>query len=155
MDFIPIFIAMMSGNGYPRIMGTDEGIWRRMAVVHWPRKIAREDRREFAEVVSSFEPEYPGILNWLIEGVHIFLKEGLVIPEAVDPATQEYRDTMDPTAGFVGRCIRKDDHADPVQGRDLYAAYVDDTTDQGGKPMSLNAFGRIMGKKFTKERTAT
>lgn len=155
MDFIPIFIAIMSGNGYPRITGTDDGIWRRMAVVHWPRKIAKEDRREFDEIVTSFEPEYAGILNWLIEGVHIFLKEGLVIPEAVNLATQEYRDEMDRTAGFVARCIEKDSNADPLQGKDLYAAYVDDTHDQGGKPMTLNAFGRIMGKKFQKERTAT
>jgi putative DNA primase/helicase len=123
--------------------------------VHWPHKIAREDRREFDEIVTSFEPEYSGILNWLIEGVHIFLKEGLVIPEAVNLATQEYRDEMDRTAGFVARCIVKEANADPVQGKDLYAAYVDDTDDQGGKPMTLNAFGRIMGKKFQKERTAT
>lgn len=155
MDFIPIFIAIMSGNGYPRISGTDDGIWRRMAVVHWPRKIAKEDRREFDEIVTSFEPEYPGILNWLIEGVHIFLREGLVIPDAVNQATQDYRDEMDRTAGFVARCIVKDVNAEPVQGRDLYAAFVDDTVDQGGKPMSLQAFGRIMGKKFKKERTAT
>jgi putative DNA primase/helicase len=155
MDFLPIFIAFMSGNGYPRIAGTDDGIWRRMAVIHWPVKVAKEDRREFEEMVSSFEPEYAGILNWLIEGVHIFLKEGLVIPEAVATATQEYRDEMDRTAGFVGRCIIKDANAGPVQGRDLYAAYVDDTTDQGGKPMNVTAFGRIMGKKFKKERGPT
>ncbi|RVI88147.1 DNA primase [Sinorhizobium medicae] len=154
-DFLPIFIAIMSGNGYPRITGTDDGIWRRMAVIHWPNKIAKEDRREFEEIVSSFEPEHPGILNWLIEGVHIFLREGLVIPEAVEKATQEYRDDMDRTAGFVGRCIERDANADPLQGKDLYQAYCDDTVDQGGKPMNVTAFGRVMSKKFRKERTAT
>ncbi|RVP00859.1 DNA primase, partial [Sinorhizobium meliloti] len=154
-DFLPIFIAIMSGNGYPRITGTDDGIWRRMAVIHWPNKIAKEDRREFEEIVSSFEPEHPGILNWLIEGAHIFLREGLVIPEAVEKATQEYRDDMDRTAGFVGRCIERDANADPLQGKDLYQAYCDDTVDQGGKPMNVTAFGRVMSKKFRKERTAT
>lgn len=152
MDFLPIFIAIMSGNGYPRITGTDDGIWRRMAVIHWPVKVAKEDRREFEDMVSSFEPEYPGILNWLIEGVHIFLREGLVIPDAVATATQEYRDEMDRTAGFVARCIVRDANAEPVQGRELYALFVDDTIDQGGKPMNVTAFGRIMGKKFKKER---
>lgn len=152
-DFLPIFIAIMSGNGYPRITGTDDGIWRRMAVIHWPNKIAKEDRREFEEIVSSFEPEYSGILNWLIEGVHIFLKEGLIIPEAVEHATQEYRDEMDRTAGFVARCVVRDDKAPPLEGKLLYQGYVDDTIDQGGKPMSNTAFGKIMGKKFRKERT--
>ncbi|MDK4713005.1 DNA primase family protein [Rhizobium sp. CNPSo 4039] len=154
MDFQPLFIAMMSGNGYPRITGTDDGIWRRMAVVHWPIKIAKEDRREFEEIVSSFEVEYPGILNWLIEGVHMFLREGLVIPEAVERATQEYRDDMDRTAGFVARCIIKDDKAPPLPGKDLYAAYCDDTVDQGGRPMNVTAFGRAMAKKFNKDRSS-
>lgn len=155
MDFQPLFIAMMSGNGYPRISGVDDGIWRRMAVVHWPIKIAKEDRREFEEIVSSFDVERPGILNWLIEGVHIFLREGLVIPEAVERATQDYRDDMDRTAGFVGRCVVKDDRAEPLAGKDLYQAYVDDTIDQGGKPMNVTAFGRAMQKKFSKSRTAS
>ncbi|NTI92267.1 DNA primase [Agrobacterium rhizogenes] len=153
MDFQPLFIAMMSGNGYPKIHGTDDGIWRRMAVVHWPIKIAKEDRREFEEIVSSFEPEHAGILNWLIEGIHMFLREGLVIPEAVERATQEYRDDMDRTAGFVARCIVKDDKADALAGKDLYAAYVEDTVDQGGRPMNVTAFGRAMGKKFSKDRS--
>lgn len=154
MDFQPIFIAMMSGNGYPRISGVDDGIWRRMAVVHWPVKIAKEDRREFEEIVSSFDVERPGILNWLIEGIHIFLKEGLVIPEAVERATQDYRDDMDRTAGFVARCVIKDDHAPPLPGKDLYQSYCDDTIDQGGRPMNVTAFGRAMAKKFKKERTS-
>lgn len=152
MDFEPKFIAMMSGNGYPKITGTDDGIWRRMAVIHWPRQIAVEDRREFQEVVASFTPEYPGILNWLIEGVKIYLREGLVIPEAVKQATQEYRDDMDRTASFVARCVKKDPDAPPVSGKDLYQAYCDFTIDQGGKPMSITAFGREMGKKFEKDR---
>ncbi|KQY21041.1 DNA primase [Rhizobium sp. Root483D2] len=151
MDFKPLFIAMMSGNGYPRISGIDDGIWRRMAVIHWPIKVAKAERREFEEIVSSFEPEHAGILNWLIEGIHIFLKEGLVIPAAVERATQEYRDDMDRTAGFVTRCIIKDEAADPLQAKDLYHAYCNDTIDQGGKPMNVTAFGRAMAKKFRKD----
>ncbi len=153
MDFEPKFIAMMSGNGYPRISGTDDGIWRRMAVVHWPRQIAKEDRREFQDVIASFEPEYPGILNWLIEGVKIYLREGLVIPNAVVEATQAYRDDMDRTAAFVARCIVRDDSAPPVEGKVLYQAYCDFTIDQGGRPMNNTAFGRDMGKKFQKDRS--
>lgn len=153
-DFEPKFIAMMSGNGYPRITGTDEGIWRRMAVVHWPIQIAKEDRREFQEVVASFEPEYPGILNWLLEGVMIYLREGLVIPDAVAKATQAYRDDMDRTAAFVARCVVKEADALPVEGKVLYQAYCDFTIDQGGKPMNSTAFGRDMGKKFDKDRTS-
>jgi putative DNA primase/helicase len=154
IDFEPQFIAMMSGNGYPKITGTDEGIWRRMAVILWPKQIAVEDRRDFQEVLADFEPEYSGILNWLIEGVNIYLREGLVIPEAVRKATQEYRDDMDRTAAFVARCIVRNPDAPPVQGKLLYQAYCNFTIDQGGKPMNNTAFGREMSRKFEKDKSS-
>jgi putative DNA primase/helicase len=149
-DFKPIFTGHMSGNGYPKISGTDNGIWRRMAVVHWPVTLELAEQREFETVVSEFAPEYPGILNWLIEGVLIFLREGLVIPEAVQAKTQEYRDQMDPTSSFCARCIVPSENAE-LTAKEFYQAYVDFTVDQGGKPISLTRFGLIMQKKYRRE----
>lgn len=151
MDFDPIFVVIMSGNGYPKISGNDDGIWRRMAVVHWPVKVPEAERREFEDMLSYFREEYPGILNWLIEGVRIYLTEGLVIPDAVRSATQEYRDDMDRTSAFVARCIVRDETADPLQAKHLYSAYCRFTEDEGGKPMNVTAFGRAMAKKFKKD----
>ncbi|MBO0142277.1 DNA primase [Agrobacterium sp. Ap1] len=153
MDFDPIFVVIMSGNGYPKISGNDDGIWRRMAVVHWPVKVPEAERREFEDMLSYFREEYPGILNWLIEGVNIYLKEGLVIPDAVRSATQEYRDDMDRTSSFVARCIVRDETAEPLQAKYLYSAYCRFTEDEGGKPINVTAFGRAMGKKFKKDTT--
>ncbi len=51
-----------------------------MAVVHWPVTLAEDEQRNFDEVVDDFRPEYPGILNWLIEGAKIYLSEGLIVP---------------------------------------------------------------------------
>ncbi|MER9182978.1 phage/plasmid primase, P4 family [Mesorhizobium sp. M0767] len=150
-DFKPIFTGHMSGNGYPKISGTDNGIWRRMAVVHWPVVLEASEQREFEEVVSEFLPEHPGILNWLVEGVMIFLREGLVVPEAVRAKTQEYRDQMDPTAAFVARCVVREEQGEPVTAKQFYQAYVDFTVDQGGKPVSLTRFGLIMQKKYRRE----
>lgn len=151
MDFDPIFVVIMSGNGYPKITGNDDGIWRRMAVVHWPVKVPEAERREFEEMLAYFRSEYAGILNWLIEGVKIYLQEGLVIPDAVRSATQEYRDDMDRTSAFVARCVQKDEDAQPLQAKILYSAYCNFTEDEGGKPMNVTAFGRAMGKKFKKD----
>lgn len=149
-DFLPLFVAHMSGNGFPRITGLDNGIWRRMTVVHWPVQLKPEEIRDFEDVLAGFEPEYPGILNWLIEGVRIYLEEGLVIPDAVARATQEYRDEMDPTANFCAACVA----ASPgrkLAAKDFYHAYVEWTIDQGGKPITLTRFGMIMKKKYERE----
>lgn len=154
IDFEPEFIAMMSGNGYPKITGTDEGIWRRMAVILWPKQIAAEDRRPFQQVIAEFEREASGILNWLIEGVSIYLREGLTIPDEVRKATQDYRDDMDRTAAFVAQCVARDAEAPPLTGKRFYQAYCNFTIDQGGKPLNLTVFGREMGRKFTKDRSS-
>ena len=149
-DFEPIFTAHMSGNGYPRITGTDEGIWRRMAVVHWPVQIPIEMRRPFEEMIARFEPEYPGILNWMIEGVMTYLREGLFIPESVTASTAQMRFEMDPTAEFCRDCVDPDP-VGAVRGAELYQAYVrhhEDRVGRHGRPISIQRFGRIIKKKY-------
>lgn len=149
-DFEPIFTAHMSGNGFPRITGTDEGIWRRMAVVHWPVQVPVAERLPFEDMLARFAPEYPGILNWLIEGALIYLREGLDIPDEVTAATAEMRFEMDPTAQFCRDCVTADE-AGEVRGNALYEAYVRHAEDQAGKharPISIQRFGRIMKKKY-------
>lgn len=148
-DFKPIFTPHMSGNGMPRISGNDEGIWRRMAVVHWPVSVAEGQRRDFETMVESFRPEWPGILNWMIGGVMEFLRNGVVLPQSVRDKTAEYRSEMDPTSGFCLRCVRHTgEPRDEVQARDFYQAYVDFTLSEGGKPVSLSRFGLIMKRKY-------
>ncbi|MCC4299329.1 DNA primase family protein [Aurantimonas coralicida] len=149
-DFRPIFTVHMSGNNYPTITGTDDGIWRRMAVVLWPKTIPLDQRRDFEDVVSGFEPEHAGILNWLIEGALIYLEEGLAIPETVQRETQKYRDEMDPTAAFVAAHVRPKP-GDEVLARDLYHSYVAWAEGSSVKPISETAFGRNMAKKFNRE----
>lgn len=151
-DFEPLFTAHMSGNGFPRITGTDEGIWRRMAVVHWPVQVPVEARLPFEEMVARFEPEYPGILNWLIEGVLIYLRDGLKIPDEVTAATAEMRFEMDPTAQFCRDCVVADEQGE-VRGSALYDAYVRHGEEQaGGKQhanlIKIQRFGRIMKRKY-------
>ncbi|MCB8835953.1 phage/plasmid primase, P4 family [Aurantimonas sp. VKM B-3413] len=149
-DFRPIFTVHMSGNNYPTITGTDDGIWRRMAVVLWPKTIPIDARRDFEDVVAGFEPEHAGILNWLIEGALIYLEEGLQIPETVQRETQKYRDEMDPTAAFVAAHVRPRP-GEEVTARDLYHAYFSWAEGSSVKPISETAFGRNMAKKFTRE----
>tara|TARA_R110002020_G_scaffold467027_4_gene690194 strand:+ start:9865 stop:11676 length:1812 start_codon:yes stop_codon:yes gene_type:complete len=153
-DFDPKFTPHMSGNGYPKITGMDNGIWRRICVIHWPVQLRPEEQRDFEDVMAEFEPEFPGILNWLIEGMRVFLEEGLVIPEAVARATQDYRDEMDPTAAFCAACVRIEPGA-RVTAKEFYHAYVNYTVDQGGRPITLTRFGLIMKRKFEREEGRT
>ncbi|MCX5478467.1 phage/plasmid primase, P4 family [Kaistia geumhonensis] len=146
-EFTPIFTGHMSGNGYPRIDGTDNGIWRRMLVVHWPVTIAEERRENFEDVLARFAPEYAGILNWMIEGAKRYMAEGLVIPEAVKLATKEYRDEMDPIGLFVGDCVSPA-AGESVTAREMYQAYVAWSEANAKKAFFETKFGRVMKTRF-------
>jgi putative DNA primase/helicase len=149
--FQPQFKAHMSGNNYPTITGSDNGIWRRMAVVPWKVTIPEERRRDFEEIVCELCEEGPGILNWLIEGMLAFDGEGLKLPPAMVDAAKDYREEMDPISVFIDRCVRLNPEAEPVRARHAYECYVIWSEENGRKPLSETRFGRVMGQRFERK----
>lgn len=134
--------AHMSGNDFPRVDGQDNGIWRRILVVHWDQTIPEEERGDFEAVVSGFvREEGGGILNWMIEGVLDYLANGLVIADAVRNDTKEYRDDMDPAGGFLQACVRAD-ALKKVQAHTMYEAYVSWSLANAKRPVSQAKFGK-------------
>jgi putative DNA primase/helicase len=151
-EFTPIFTGHMSGNGKPRIDGTDNGIWRRMAVVHWPVTIPEERRRNIDDVLADFAPEYSGILNWLIEGALRFIESGLSDPPAVREATAEYRSEMDPISDFIADCVEEaPGHIETA--RTMYEAYVSWSEANARRAVSQTKFGLVLVQKFRREKS--
>ncbi len=144
----------MSGNGFPRIDETDQGIWRRMLVVHWAVTIPKEERRDFEEMVADLLTEGPGILNWLIEGAIDFLSHGLVVAAPVEKATEAYKDDMDPIGRFVADCVEVCPGQN-VGARAMYDAYVSWSKANALTPRFETKFGIEMKKRFTKDEKRT
>jgi putative DNA primase/helicase len=57
---------------------------------------------------TRLQPEFPGILNWMIRGCAAWQSQGLAAPPAVTGATKEYKDSMDTVAHFVQECCTID-----------------------------------------------
>src|SRR4029077_19766229 len=91
-------------NHKPIVRGTDVGIWRRIhllpfTVIIPPEKVEKDFRER------RLIPELPGILNWAIEGLKAYLKEGLNPPPVVSEATEEYKQDMDVVGQWIDeRC---------------------------------------------------
>lgn len=152
-EFQNFAAAHMSGNNFPTIDGTDNGIWRRLLVVHWDQVIPEDKRRDFEEVVSEFiNEEGPGILAWLVKGALDFLQNGLVIAESVQQDTSGYREEMDPIGEFVKACVVKKDGA-RVQAHMMYEAYKSWSEANAKRPRSNTRFGRTMGQQFRKQES--
>lgn len=145
-DLIPVFKAGMSGNDLPQIGGLDDGIWRRVKLVPWGVKISDQERRPMTEILAEFREERAGILNWLIEGLGIYVSEGLVTPAAVEKATLAYREEMDPIGSFITDCIESAPGRHELASG-LYGAYVSWCAANSIRPWKQAAFGRTLIQK--------
>lgn len=125
-EFVPIFTAVLSGNTKPAITGSDKGIWRRVLIIHWPVSIEDNDptKMEFSDLLAWLSAERPGILNWLIEGALLYLRDGLAahIPASVRSFTEEYRRDRDNVEMFAESMIIES-QGQRIQAGHLYKRY--------------------------------
>ena len=150
-DLLPEFIPFMSGNQMPEIGGLDHGIWRRLKFVLWPVKIPDEEQKDFNEVVGDLMTEPSGILNWLVEGAMIFLREGLVEPDSVRKLGAEHRSELDPVGNFLRDCV-KAHPSGRVQARQMYEAFVSYCRANAIREWKEKSFSVAMKQKgFTRE----
>lgn len=155
-EFKPEFKLIMATNHKPRIRGTDTGIWRRIRLVPFTQCIPPE--KQDLQLPDKLHAEMPGILNWAVAGVQMWLKasnggkrRGLPPCAAVDSATKEYRGEQDRLKSFVEDCTA----CAPgytIQASVLYQVYRKWCEENGERfPLTGNKFGREMGKLFEKE----
>ena len=104
--YTPGYKVFFATNHKPEILGTDEGIWRRIVLWEFTCYIERAD----PHIVEKLMQEAPGILNWLIEGLKEYFLVGLDLPPSVITATQNYKDECDVVGLFISHTftIEKD-----------------------------------------------
>jgi putative DNA primase/helicase len=148
-EFYPQFKLTVSFNVKPNVRTADHGFWRRVALVPFEQTFAKteEDLAKFPgaklanlDLKEELMAELSGILNWLIEGYRIWRADGLVIPEKVRAATDEYKEESNHVLTFMR------DWCDYGPGKDvssaaLYDAYTYWAKLNGVDPWSKKAFG--------------
>jgi putative DNA primase/helicase len=101
-DFPPSHHLWIFGNNRPSPDNPDdEAFWKRMKRIVFEKEIPADIRRPGSEVLAEFREELPGILNWAVEGLHLYLKEGWQIPQVLMDAVKEYKSEHDYLAQFI------------------------------------------------------
>lgn len=137
-NFTPTFKIFMATNHKPVIKGTDYGIWRRIKLIPFTTRIPEEKQDKRLE--DKLRQEASGILNWLLEGTDRWKREGLIAPEEILNATDEYRGEMDVVGNFLKECcIQKPDIS--IRIRELFKAYQDWCDDNNEHAVSERFFG--------------
>jgi putative DNA primase/helicase len=151
-NFLPTFKIFMATNHKPVIKGTDHGIWRRIKLIPFTTRIPEEKQDKHLE--AKLREEAGGILNWLLEGIARWKREGLKAPRAVLFATDEYRGEMDVIGNFINeRCEQQTEFT--IRIKELYKAFADWCDENNEHAVSERFFSlRLKEIGFQQTRTA-
>ena len=143
-EFVPSFKLWFITNHRPRIIGTDDAIWRRIRLL--PFSVTIPEKKRDPHLAEALCEESSGILAWAIRGCLEWQREGLGLPDEVKAATAAYRDDMDVLGGFLDECCVLSAAAE-TPSRDLRAVYVKWCEANGENPLSQRAFGGVLKER--------
>jgi putative DNA primase/helicase len=121
-DFKPELKLVLYGNHKPTIVGTDQGIWRRIKLIPFVHDMEKDERRVKNLSRVLIREEGPGILRWCLQGCRSWQLIGLSQPEAVTEATASYREEMDVFGEFFREYFEVSTNEKTIM-RDVFAAY--------------------------------
>lgn len=136
IEYKPEYLVMLATNHVPTIVGTDDGIWRRIVLIPFNVSFkGREDR----ELPQRLRSESDGILNWLLTGYSEWRRVGLSMPKRVLEATNSYKTDQDALGEWLDEhCRIKPSNTCP--SADAYESYRNWAIGAGMFPLSKRRF---------------
>ena len=153
-EFYPEFKPWLATNHKPQVRG-DRALWNRLKLIPFDVTIPKEQQKPRHEVTAMFQAEFPGILNWAVQGCLAWQREGLGVPEEVAEATREYEAEQDTFAMFLSeKCVCVPNAR--VASTALYKVYRVWAEEHGESPVSHKVFGSFLSERgFQKDRLKT
>lgn len=105
-EFDPQFLLMIRGNNQPMLTNVDDAMRRRVRMAPFDKKPPEKD----VQLEEKLRPEFPGILRWMIQGCLDWQKNGLIVPEIVQKATDRYFSEQDITGQWLDECMEIGDY---------------------------------------------
>jgi putative DNA primase/helicase len=105
-DFKPTHKFLIAGNHKPSFRTVDEAIRRRFLLVPFTVRIPEEDRDP--GLPAKLKPEWPAILRWMVDGCLEWRRVGLMVPDKVRVATEDYLADQDVLGQWADEWIELD-----------------------------------------------
>src|SRR5262249_17389436 len=86
----------------PSLRSIDEAIRRRFLLVPFTVKIPRKERDQ--HLAEKLTAEWPAILRWMVDGCAAWQRDGLMVPDVVRQATDEYFEAQDTVGQWLDEC---------------------------------------------------
>jgi putative DNA primase/helicase len=151
--FRPEFKLVVNGNFRPAFKSTGEEIFRRMHFVEFPESIPEAER--IYNLPELLKEEWPGILQWAIEGCLEWQKIGLQRPESVKAATMDYLGDEDTLGRWIEECCTVSPSL-KVGASEAYNSYKSYVEKAGEGVVSQKRFSqRMEARGFQRYKTST
>ena len=108
-EYRPQFKLVIAGNHKPSLRSVDEAIRRRFHLIPFSVTIPTTERD--GELIEKLKAEWPGILQWLIDGCLDWQRGGLSPSMAVTAATAAYLEAEDAVAAWIDEKCERDPNA--------------------------------------------
>ena len=154
--YLPRMTLLLASNYKPRFRDVDESIRRRLRVMPFTNKVSAVDRDETLK--EQIRAEFPGIVQWLIDGAVEVLRDGLrEIPAVVDQATREYTDEQDTILSWIEERCEEDPEGriTMTTAYEDYCRHFEQSAEKGERPLVQREFSNAVAKRYEKRRLAT
>lgn len=150
--YTPQAKVFMSANHLPKINERDSAMWERVRLIVFENTIPREKRDK--QLTAKLIAEAPGILNWALEGLAEWRRDGLGYPPSIEAATDTYRVANDPFARFLSECCAFEDEARAPKP-EVRARYEQWAADNGVQPLGIGKMRKAMLETGVDEGNST
>ena len=107
-------------NDFPGVRSTSDSFWRRARVIPFTVQVAKDDID--GTLSQKLRAEWPGILNWAIQGCLAWQRDGLGLPAAVRAAGGQWQEAADHVRKFVNEHIIMDS-GNVIPSAELYGRF--------------------------------
>lgn len=144
-EFVPVFKLVINTNYLPQILDDTVFSSGRINVISFDRHFEPQEQDKDLKNRLRDKQELSGILNWCIEGLELYRKEGLNPPAAVEVSTSDYRQQSDKIGNFINEMLIKSGRNS--KAKDIYEAYTKWCDDNGyGCENKGNFFAELKNK---------
>ena len=135
--FSPKFTLIIAGNHKPSIRTVDEAMRRRLHLIPFDVTIPR-DRRD-PDLAEKLEAELSGIMQWMIDGVTEYNRQGLNPPKSVVDATETYFEDENTIQQWITDCCETGpDYWEPT--KKLFTSWKQYATDANLRAGTMGDF---------------
>lgn len=140
-EFTPQFKLFIVGNFQPVLHNVDAAMRRRFNIIPFIHTPPQPD----LELEEKLAEEHPQILAWMISGARKWFDKGLMPPQAVQAATENYFDDQDIVGQWIAeRCVKASRGGSPAA---LFRSWTDFALEHGEKPGTLKSLGGMLDKR--------